>query len=178
VALKATIFKVDLQLADLDRHHYADYPLTLARHPSETDERLMMRVLAFALHAHERLAFGKGLSDDDEPDLWRHDLTGAIEQWIEVGLPDARRLRRAAGRAAEVVVLPYGGRAAELWWSANAADLRKLSKLSVVAVDADASQALAGLATRTLRLQATVQDGVVGFTDGTQVVEVQPHRWR
>jgi uncharacterized protein YaeQ len=177
VALKATIFKVDLQLADLDRHHYADYPLTLARHPSETDERLMMRVLAFALHAHERLALGKGLSDDDEPDLWRRDLTGAIEQWIEVGLPDARRLRRAASRADQVIVLPYGGRAAELWWTANASDLRKLPKLTVTPIDAEASRGLAALVARTVRLQVTVQDGAVSVTDGVQVVEVQPGRW-
>lgn len=178
MALKSTIFKLDLQLADLDRHHYADYPLTLARHPSETDERLMVRVLAFALHADERLTFGKGLSDDDEPDLWRRDLTGAIEQWIEVGLPDERRLRRAAGRAAEVIALPYGGRAADLWWQANARELQRLRNLTVIAVAPEASTGLAEMVSRTMRLQVTVQDGGVTFTDGVQVVDVHPAKWQ
>ena len=111
MALKATIFKADLSIADMDRNYYADHALTLARHPSETDERMMVRLAAFALNAHERLAFGGGISTEDEPALWRRDLTGAIEQWIDVGLPEARDLRRACGRASEVIVYAYGGRA-------------------------------------------------------------------
>ena len=99
MALKATIYKVELAVADMDRNYYGDHGFTIARHPSETDERMMTRVLAFALHADDALAFGRGLSTSDEPDLWRKDLTGAIELWIEVGLPEVKRLRRAAGRA-------------------------------------------------------------------------------
>ena len=91
MALKATIFKADLQIADMDRNHYGNHALTLARHPSETDERMMVRLLAFAIHADEQLSFGKGLSTEDEPDLWQKDLTGAIERWIDVGLPDERQ---------------------------------------------------------------------------------------
>ena len=116
MALKATVFKADIQVADMDRHHYADYSLTLARHPSETDERMMVRLLAFALFADPALAFGKGLCVDDEPDLWQKDLTGAIERWIDVGQPDDKWVRKACGRAREVVVLAYG-RALEVWWS-------------------------------------------------------------
>src|SRR5437762_3482931 len=115
MALKATIFKVDLSVADIDRGYYADHSLTIARHPSETDERMMVRVLAFALHAGERLEFGRGLSSEDEPDLVQRDLTGAIECWIEVGLPDEREVRKACGRAREVHVLAYG-RGVDLWW--------------------------------------------------------------
>ena len=106
MALKATIFKADLQIADMDRSYYANHALTIARHPSETDERMMVRVLAFALNAHERLEFGKGLSSDDAPDLWLKDLTGAIECWIDVGLPDERRGRGACGRAGRVARYP------------------------------------------------------------------------
>lgn len=116
MALKSTIFKAELAIADMDRHYYRDHALTLARHPSETDERLMVRLLAFALLADERLEFGKGLSDTDEPDLWQKDLTGAIDTWVEVGLPDERRIVRAAGRAERVVVLAYGGNQASIWW--------------------------------------------------------------
>ena len=108
MALKATIFKVGLQVADMERGYYGDHALTVARHPSETDERMMLRVLAFALHAGPDLAFGKGLSTDDEPDLWQRDLTGAIALWIDVGQPDEKLLRRACGRAREVVVYAYG----------------------------------------------------------------------
>ena len=118
MALKATIFKAALQIADMDRGYYAEHPLTIARHPSETDERMMLRVLAFALHAGPGLAFGRGLSTDDEPDLWQRDLTGAIRLWIDVGLPDEKLVRRACGRADEVVVYAYG-RGADLWWSAQ-----------------------------------------------------------
>ena len=115
MALKSTICKASLQVADMDRNYYADHALTLARHPSETDERMMARVLAFALNAHERLEFGKGLSDTEEPDLWQKDLTGLTEHWIEVGQPDDKRLLRASGRSARVTVYAYGNRA-DLWW--------------------------------------------------------------
>jgi uncharacterized protein YaeQ len=112
MALKSTIYKAELQIADMDRHYYADHALTIARHPSETDERMMVRVAAFALFAQERLEFCKGLSDTDEPDLWQKDLTGAIETWIEVGQPDERRIAKASGRSNEVVAEPprSGGR--------------------------------------------------------------------
>ena len=117
MALKATIFKVELALADLDRNLYDTFNLTLARHPSENDARMMVRLLAFAGCADPALAFGRGLSTDDEPDLWRRDLTGAVEQWILVGLPDEREVRKACGRAAEVVVFAYGDKAADVWWT-------------------------------------------------------------
>lgn len=174
MALKSTVFKVELQIADLDRNYYQTHALTLARHPSETDERLMVRVLAFALCAADRLEFGKGLSTDDEPDLWRRDLTGAIEQWIEVGLPDEKRLRRACGRARQVLAITYGGRVADLWWEQNRAALRKLDKLAVIDLPADATQTLAGLATRTMRLDCTVQEGELLLVAGASALRLTP----
>jgi uncharacterized protein YaeQ len=173
MALKSTIFKAELSIADIDRGYYRDHPLTLARHPSETDERMMVRLLAFALHAHERLEFGRGLSTDDEPDLWQRDLTGAIETWIDVGLPDERDVRRACGRAHEVHVLAYGGRAVELWWERARDRLERQPRLTVHEVPLDASRALAELATRSMRLQVTVQDGAVQFGDDRATVGVE-----
>ena len=159
MALKSTIFKVELQIADLDRNYFQNHALTVARHPSETDERMMARVLAFALYADPALSFGKGLSSEDEPDLWRKDLTGAIELWIEVGLPDERRVRRACGRARQVVVLTYGGRVADMWWQQNRAALQRQDNLAIINLPAEASKALAALAARGMQLQCTLQDG-------------------
>lgn len=174
MALKATIFKADISIADMDRNYYADHSLTLARHPSETDERMMVRLLGFALFAHERLTFGKGLCVDDEPDLWRKDLTGAIEQWIDVGLPDEKWIRKACNRADSVVLLSYGGRQAEVWWEQIRTKLTRLESLTVLGLPAEASQELAALANRTMRLQCSIQDGQVWLTDGQTNVHLEP----
>jgi uncharacterized protein YaeQ len=159
MALKSTIFKVELQIADLDRNYYQNHTLTVARHPSETDERMMVRVLAFAMHADPALMFGKGLSSEDEPDLWRKDLTGAIELWIDVGLPDEKRVRRACGRSQQVVVLTYGGRVADMWWQQNQTALQRQDKLTVINLSTEDSRALATLAERGMQLQCTLQEG-------------------
>jgi uncharacterized protein YaeQ len=173
MALKATVFKANLQIADMDRHYYHDHGLTIARHPSETDERMMVRVLAFALHAHEELAFGKGLSTDDEPALWQKDLTGAIELWIDVGMPDEKDIRKACGRAARVIIYSYGGRSADLWWEQNRGKLERLKNLTVIKLPAATTQALARLAQRTMQLQCTIQDGEVWLADENERIEVE-----
>jgi uncharacterized protein YaeQ len=180
MALKSTIFKAQLQIADMDRQLYADHSLTLAQHPSETDERLMMRVLAFALHVpaddHDgALEFGKGLSDTDEPDLWRRNLTGEIEHWIDLGQPDDRRLIRAAGRSKRVTVLGYHA-SLPIWWKGIAGKVARLSNLDVWAVDPEQSQALAGIVQRTMQLQVTVQDGLVWIADSQHSIELAPRR--
>lgn len=172
MALKATIFKCDLQIADMDRHYYADHALTIARHPSETDERMMMRVLAFALNAAEGLAFAGGLSTEDEPDLWQKDLTGAIRLWIEVGLPEEKMIRKARGRADRVVIYAYGGAKAALWWKGVAAGIAKADNVAVFDVAPDTGRELAALAARTMRLQCMIQDGEVSFTNGESLVQV------
>lgn len=161
MAVKATVYKVELQVNDIDRHYYASHALTLALHPSETEERLMVRLLAYALNAGEGLAFGRGVSSDDEPDLWQRDLTGVIETWIDVGQPDEQRIRRACGRAREVRLYCYSGRSAAVWWQKNAAALGRCGNLRVFEVPADSSQQLARLATRNMALQCLVQDGQV-----------------
>ena len=173
MALKATIFKAELSVADIDRGYYADHSLTIARHPSETDERMMVRILAFALFAAERLEFGRGLSSEDEADLVERDLTGAVERWIDVGLPDEREVRKACGRARAVDVLAYGGRAVELWWNGARATLERQERLAVLEVDADASKALAQMAGRSMRVQVTIQHGHISITDGDAAIETE-----
>lgn len=172
MALKSTIFKADLQVADLDRGHFADYTLTVARHPSETDERMMIRLLAFALHAGPDLAFGKGISNDDEPALWEVDPSGIVRCWIEVGMPDETRIRKACNKADRVVVLAYGARAVDVWWGQVSGALARFDNLEVWRLTAEEGQALAGLAERTMKLACTVQEGTVYF-DG---VAVAPQR--
>jgi uncharacterized protein YaeQ len=174
MALNATTYKAELAISDMDRHYYATHALTLARHPSETEERLMVRLLAFALHADERLQFGKGISSDDEPDLWRKDLTGEILEWIELGNPDEPRIRKACGRARQVVVLNYNGRGADIWWEKNQASLARAKNLTVIDIPAPAVAALAALAERTMRLQCMIQDRQVQVFGVDVAVTIDP----
>lgn len=173
MALKATIFKAELQIADMDRNYFHEHALTIARHPSETDERMMVRLLAYALHASDALSFGKGLSTDDEPDLWQKDLTGAIELWIDVGQPDEKRMRRACGRAGRVIIYSYGGQGAAIWWDQIAGKLERNKNLTVVSVPAAASRALAKLARRNMQLNCTIQDQQIWLGDAEDRVQVE-----
>lgn len=171
MALKATIFKADVQIADMDRHYYENHALTIARHPSETDERMMIRVLAFIIHANEALAFGKGLSADDEPDLWQKDLTGAIDLWIDVGQPDDKEILKACGRSARVVVYCYSA-TSHIWWGQVGSRIERAKNLTVIQVDAAASTALAAFAQRTMQLQVTIQDGQIWITSNGETVQI------
>lgn len=178
MALKSTIHKAALQIADMDRGLYADHSLTLAQHPSETSERLMVRLLAFALQVPASdhggaLQFARGLSDSEEPDLWQHDLTGQLLHWLEVGQPDDRRLAKACGRARQVSVYCYA-QASAIWWAALAPKVARLSNLWVWQLPAEQSQALAKMAARAMQLQVTVQDGHVWVGNATDSVELVP----
>ncbi len=174
MALKSTIFKTNLNVADLDRGYYGDHALTLARHPSETDERMLVRLLAFALFADERLEFGKGLSSTEEPALWLKEYSGEIRLWIEVGLPDERVLRRAAGRASQVVVLAYGGRSADAWWAKDGEAISRLANVRVLAIPGEQSAALAATAERTMQVQCTIQESQAWWNAGDGTVLVEP----
>jgi len=176
MALRSTVYRADLTVSDLDRHVYSQHALTLARHPSETEERLMVRLLAFALHADEALAFGRGLSTEDEPDLWKRDDTGTIDLWIDVGLPDEKDIRKACGRAREVVVLAYGARRIEAWWNEHAAGLARLSNLHVLTLSGTGAEALPGLAARSMVLTCTIQEGHVWLANGRETIELLPVR--
>lgn len=174
MAHSSTIFKASLQISDMDRNYYAEHLLTLARHPSETNERMMVRLLAFVLHADEQLNFTKGLSTDEEPALWQMSLTNEIELWIEVGLPDERRLRKACSRAKQVVLYSYGGRGADLWWQRNAKKLRRFDNLSVIELPEVACKEITGLVQRNIQLQCTVQEGEIWLTNGESTCSVIP----
>lgn len=182
MALKATIFKAELQLADIDHGHYTDLSLTLARHPSETDERMMVRLVALLLNAHQVQAddagidFGAGLSTPDQPDVRLQDLSGRMRLWIEVGQPDGKALARACGKADEVHAYAYGP-AAELWWRGIEARVQRLDRLQVWRIPSAQAQALVQFARRSMRLQATVQEGQLTLSDEAMAVTVEPLRW-
>jgi len=178
MATNATIFKADLRIADMDRHYYQDHALTIARHPSETDERMMVRILTFALNADSDLIYTKGLSTDDEPDIWQKNLNGDIELWIDVGQPDEKRIRKACGRARQVIIYPYSGRSAELWWDQLQAKLERFRNLAVINLPADDCAALTALVARTMRIQCNIQDGQIWLASGDQAVQIDPVRWK
>ncbi|AVO49590.1 hypothetical protein C6568_10155 [Melaminivora suipulveris] len=186
MALKSTIFKAHLAIADIDHGYYADHQLTLARHPSETDERMMVRLAALALQAHElqdtcggdgQLAFGAGLSDPDDPDVSLTDFTGRKRLWIEVGQPEDKPLAKACSRADAVLVYAFH-HAAEVWWRGIEGKLARLDRLQVWRIPAEQSQALAQLAERSMQLQATVQDGALTLSSERGSVHLEPLRWK
>ncbi|MFP5473109.1 MAG: YaeQ family protein [Gammaproteobacteria bacterium] len=184
MALKSTIFKANLAVADIDHGYYADHALTLARHPSETDERMMIRLAALALQAYQlqamcggdgQLAFGAGLSDPDEPDVWLRDFTGRARLWIEVGQPEDKPIIKACGKADQVVVYAFAS-SAEVWWRGIETKLTRPQNLQVWRIPTAASQQLAALAQRSMQLQATIQEGVLMLGDGERSVDIEPQR--
>ncbi len=186
MALKSTIFKAGLAIADIDHGYYADHQLTLARHPSETDERMMVRLAALALQAHElqdtcrgdgQLAFGAGLSDPEDPDVSLTDFTGRKRLWIEVGQPEDKPLAKACSKADAVIVYPFA-HAAEVWWKGIEGKVARLPRLQVWRIPAEQSQALAQLAERSMQLQATVQEGTLTLSSGLGSVHLEPVRWK
>ena len=186
MAIKSTIFKASVQIADIDHSYYADHALTLARHPSETDERMMVRLVALALNAYKlqselngdgTLAFGAGLSNPDDPDVSLRDFTGRTRMWIEVGQPEEKPITRACGKADEVLLYCFS-HAAEIWWRGIETKLTRPQNLSVFRIPTEASQALAALAQRSMQLQATVQEGVLSLGDGKNSVDIECLRWK
>ena len=186
MAIKSTIFKANLQVADIDHGYYADHALTLARHPSETDERMMVRLVALALHAHKlqtvcngdgTLAFGAGMSNPDEADVWLRDFTGRTRLWIEVGQPEEKPIIKACGKAGEVIVYCFN-HAAEIWWRGIENKLSRPQNLNVWRVPTEASQSLTSLAQRSMQLQATIQEGVLMLGDGARTVDIECVRWK
>ncbi|MEB3767502.1 YaeQ family protein [Acinetobacter sp. MD2] len=157
MALKATIYKAELNIANMDTHQYADYQLTMALHPSETIERLMVRILAFARFADESLEFTKDLFETDEPALWQKDLTGQLEQWIEVGCPDEDKVKKASARCPKVAVISYGGAVAE--WYKRSSKLKNLKNVEVWRLSEQTTLEIQNLCARTMQLQLNVMDG-------------------
>ncbi len=186
MAIKSTIFKASVQIADIDHSYYADHALTLARHPSETDERMMVRLVALALNAYKlqtvlggdgTLGFGAGLSNPDDPDVSLRDFTGRTRMWIEVGQPEEKPVIKACGKADEVLVYAFS-HSADIWWRGIETKLSRPQNLSVLRIPTEASQALSKLAQRSMQLQATVQEGVLTLGDSANSVDIECVAWR
>ena len=162
MAISSTINKVSINIADMDRHYYQSHELTVAQHPSETDLRFMIRLIAFMLNASERLCFTKGLSSDDEPDLWQKALTDEIELWIDLGQPDEKRIRKACGRASQVSIYTYNERKAKIWWQKQREKLNRFDNLKVFHINAIDVESMVK---RSMQLQCNIQDGEMYLSD-------------
>ncbi|GGI83383.1 YaeQ family protein [Shewanella gelidii] len=174
MALKATVFKIQLNIADTDRHYYQDHQLTVAQHPSETDERMMVRLLAFAMNASDTLAFSKGLCVDEEPELWDKSLSGEINLWIEFGQSDEKWLRKAAGRSKQVQLYAYGGRSVPIWWQQNESSLERYQNLTVWNIAEDSVKEMAQLVSRNMEIQCSISDGQVWLSNAEHNVMIEP----
>ena len=173
MAISATINKISLNIADMDRHYYQSHELTVAQHPSETDFRFMLRLIAFALNANESLSFSKGLCADDEPEIWRKSLTGEIELWIDFGQLDEKRIRKACGRADQVIIYTYNERKAQVWWEQIKRKLERYTNLQVFHIDADGVEKLLN---RNMQLQCNIQDGEICLSDEVEVIDIRLDR--
>lgn len=180
MALKAIIYKAGVSFSDLDRNVYADHTLTVARHPSETEERMMMRLLAWVFNVpenndHGTLEFGKDMWEPEEPSLFQNDLTGLRLHEIELGQPDEKRLVRACGRSRKVTVYSFANTSAT-WWAGVAEKLSKVRNLTVWQFAPEQVATLGGLSDRSMELQITVQDGIITVDGGGKSVELVPVR--
>lgn len=178
MAKSATIYRVELQVSDLDRHYYHTHALTVAQHPSETEQRMMVRILAFALNASEQLEFTKGLSTDDVPDLWEKALTGDIQHWIEIGQPSAKRVKKACNQSEKVSIYTFSGHSAEVWRQQNKADFSRQPKLNIIDFPVEQLSELTQCVARTMSLQCTIQDGLIWFGDAQNSIEIAPVIWQ
>ncbi|EEB84967.1 YaeQ family protein [Roseobacter sp. GAI101] len=178
MAQKATIYKVELSVSDMDRHYYETHKLTVAKHPSETDERLMVRLVAFALNAHAQLEMTKGLSTDDEPDIWQKSLSDELELWVALGLPSEKVVRQSCGKADKVIVYSYGGKTADMWWEKIKNSTTRFNNLEVTNLSETDTSDLAKLAARSMKLQVNIQEGEVMVSADDSIVYVSPVKWK
>ena len=178
MAQHATIYKVKLSVSNMDRHYYEAHNLTIAKHPSETDERLMLRVVAFALNAHEQLEFTRGISTGDEPDMWQKNLRGEIELWVELGLPSEKIIRQSCRKADEMIIYCYGGSTAEIWWTKIKDSIARFDNLQVINLSKKDTTELEKHANRSMNLQVNIQDGDVMVSVNDNVVHVTPVKWK
>ena len=175
MATKATIYKALLNIANMDSHYYAEHNLTMAKHPSETDLRLMVRLIAFILNADEDLVFTKGISQEDEPDLWKKSLSGDIELWIDLGQPDEKRIKKACGRSEEVIIYTYQEGMAEAWWKGIETSLTRFSNLKVIHLDLEGN--IETLAKRAMNLQANILDAELTLIEDEESIVVREKPW-
>lgn len=169
MALGATINKVALSVANMERHYYQDHELVVAMHPSENDFRFMIRVIAFALNAHENLAFTKGLNTDNEPELWQKSLSDEVEVWVDFGQVDEKRIRKACGRAKQVIIYTYHERKASVWWEKNKQNLARHDNLALYHIEAEGAEEMVS---RNMQLQCNIDEGTVSLNNGELQLDV------
>ncbi|MGB5964310.1 MAG: YaeQ family protein [Sulfurimonadaceae bacterium] len=176
MAKGATIYKCSLNIADMDRHYYNEQSLTMAKHPSENDLRLMVRLTAFVLNANESLEFTKGIAQDDEPDIWAKSLSGDIDLWIDLGQPDEKRIRKACGRSEQVIIYTYQEGSALSWWKQAEKTLKRFNNLSVVYLQIDGD--IEALSKRGMELQCNISDGELTLHDEENSVLIRQEVWK
>lgn len=172
MALKATIYKVNIELANMDRNYYDSLQLTLAQHPSETEQRLMVRLICYILNAHPDLQFGKGVSDEDEAAIWQINYSDEIALWIELGQLDEKRIKKACNKAAKVKLYCYGS-SANTWWSQTQSALQKFPKLSIEQFDTNTTNALVKLLSRNMEFQCSIQDDQLWLSCGDETLLIE-----
>jgi uncharacterized protein YaeQ len=175
MAAGSTICKAQLSIADMDRNYYETHEITIAQHPSETEQRLMIRLAAFALNATDRLVISKGIGADDEPELWDKNYGGDIELWIDLGQVDEKRLRKSCGRAERVIVYTYNIKSAAAWWKQNSATFSRFKNLSVIHLYAEGIEKLCA---RSMRLQCNITDGELSLHSEKGDVSITQEKWQ
>lgn len=178
MALKSTIYKVDLQITDLNRNYYQSHLLTIARHPSETTERMMMRVIVFGLHASDDLTFARGISTDDEPDIWEKNLTDDIVLWLELGQPDEKRIRKACAKAKKVVIYTFNPRSSSIWWKQIKNKLSRFTNLAVINLSVTDPDVLENMVKRTVQLQCTIEGEQIWLSDDNNMTQIECESWK
>ena len=176
MAANATIYKANINIANMDTHYYAEHSLTLAKHPSENDLRLMIRLLAFIFNANEDLVFCKGISQDDEPDLWQKGLSGDIELWIDLGQPDEKRIKKACGRSQKVIIYVYQEGMATSWFKQNKKLLNRFNNLHIVYLNIDGD--IETLCERSMNLQANISDNELSLMNAENSVSITEIIWK
>ncbi len=172
MALKATIYKVNIELANMDLNYYDSLQLTLAQHPSETEQRLMVRLICYILNAHPDLQFGKGVSDEDEAAIWQINYSGEIALWIELGQLDEKRIKKACNKSAKVKLYCYGS-SVNTWWSQTQNALQNFPKLSIEQFDMTTTNALVKLLSRNMEFQCSIQDDQLWLTCGDETLLIE-----
>lgn len=176
MALNADIFKVQVHISDMDRHYYQSHTFTIAQHPSENDLRMMVRLMTFVLNASEELSFTKGLSSQDEPELWQKTLSDEIELWIELGQIEEKRLRQACGKAQKVIIYTYHNKQAEPWYAQMQKSFERQKELQVFHLTSETCEALAKLVTKNMDIQVSIQDGEVFVSSAQGDVTFTPQK--
>lgn len=177
MALGATIYKVELNISDMDRHYYQTHNLRVAQHPSETVARMMLRIVCFAKYASEGLEFGAGISSEDEPDIMQRSLSGETELWLDLGMPSEKRIRQACGKSKNVVIVAYSARSALPWKAQIEASLQRFDNLSLLFCSDESLAELESLCQRNMELQVSCQDGTLWLNGNEKNIEVNFETW-